>query len=1110
MPRLENDDFQNLDHEKLVRLRPNLYLGSTSNDPRNEMMFDTKTGKLVYDIVANSEAERQTFREGLTNAVDNVRRYAADGHIAPPIIIEVINDEEIPLISITNGGYAPLIEKKDETDVWIPFMIFGKLISGSNYTKGKTEVGGANGFGVKLLNIFSSLFEVEIINTHNKKKWFQHFESFISEDPLIQDSKAKTDSVTIRYRLDGTLGVPNIDFYAFDILCASLSVPEIRLKIDDVSTVFKRNSVLDWLKYYPIEIKPLLSWKNGKNEIVIADIPSDFSFPNAQGWINGLPCSKGYHIATAKGCFATAFEAIMKTDRTLAEKIEKNRPSPAMLKDSVLVLVKVEVLDPEFGSGQIKDSFVGIRDSKEKPNLALDNPKWGDWKKSHLMEKLNKFWDGEQEKEFKKTDGTKTKNINMDKYTPANWAGGKKSNQASLIGVEGTSANGYAEWLVSFYPDGNNRFGRFEFRGKVINTAKADAEAIIGNKEITNLKKALGLREGLDYTIPENRDTLRYGESFIILTDQDLDGTHIRGLILTFFHERFPSLLKCGYVKGFHSPIIRVNISKKNDSLRFYRWNAYDTWLNENDANKKAKTKYFKGLGSSTEADIKEDCSFNNHAVTYTLDDEAPNSLVLAFNPEQTDERKDWIAEDLPNPVDLVEGEQSITNLIRMDLIYFFHQAVIRAIPQLEDGLKEVQRKLLWCLYDSKKITKVPTLGSKAITDSKYHHADMDKPLIKMAQTFAGTNNVPFFTGEGNFGNRGNRKAAASRYISAKISDITHKVYPKVDFPLYKLREEEGELIEPESMFPIVPPTLLNGAWGVGSGFSTFIPCFDPIAVIENVRRNINGQEYLDMVPYYQNYNGTIELKEGGFTSCGKVKRIGSEWVITELPLFEKTNKYESWLRELIERKIVRQVTRGDVGPSKVHLSTIGPAPNALRHLVLDETLDEKDDDFIPYSEDEGLEYRFFKLKRNHSMKNMVLIHKDRPKRYASIEEIISDFVEWRTPIYIRRKILLLADLSKEIPFLAQKIKLLKIISEKKVDIRDDDFVEKAIKIDKTLDQEIIEDILSKNMIKALRPQEIGKLEKKLEELKEKYDIIDSKKPTDLWLADLADLEKSL
>src|SRR5690606_11355055 len=129
------------------------------------------------------------------------------------------------------------------------------------------------------------------------------------------------------------------------------------------------------------------------------------------------------------------------------------------------------------------------------------------------------------------------------------------------------------------------------------------------------------------------------------------------------------------------------------------------------------------------------------------------------------------------------------------------------------------------------KIEKVGRLGNYIAEKTSYHHGEKSliMAIVNMAQDFVGTNNMPYFTRNGMFGDRNNQKASSERYISCGLEWWTKYVFKEDDIPLYELIEDEGVITEPKTLYPILPLQLINGSLGIGTGWSCWIPSYNPI-----------------------------------------------------------------------------------------------------------------------------------------------------------------------------------------------------------------------------------------------------------------------------------------
>lgn len=1107
------------------------------------------------------------------------------GHVPPFEMTTLRDGTVIPVPQAIVGVFKVSTNYEDEDD------------EETAAKRKKQRLGGQNGIGSKAANLFSKWFELTIVDAENGKKYFQRFEDFKPREPVITETKAKKNSFKIRYQPNKKLGTVNIYWFACDVIYAAItSYDKVFLTINDDTYDLSGLQFKDILGFYPSALTGetkinnpddeeeqesetpeenketeekeeteaserkkrdkkkkipitktakvingpefptiLLHWKDKLgNEVIVADVHQKFQFPRVQGWVNGIPCSRGIHIQEAEKVFIKALKEKLSTLKDYSEKLEKLKLPPKIIRSNILLLAKVEIEGtPSFGAGQIKDHFIGPKVDlslydKNKPNPQKEPEKWGNWKDSYLLRAIKEHWKSESEKKLSQTDGKKTKHVGSKYYTAkANWAGSDKSEACSFLYNEGDSAKTYAnEWRAA-HPNGNNEIGIFTSRGKVLNVLNASMDQLLDNEIFTEMKKVLGLREGVDYTDPENIKTLRYGKEFIIMTDSDDDGAHIRGLVLLFFHTRYPTLLKRGYVTAFFSPVIRVFLP--NETYRFYRFEAYQRWLKEDPSRGKAKTKYYKGLASSKTEDIIEDFKVAKK-ITYKLDKSADDYMTLAFNDAYSDARKEWIIESEDNDEDVPDHIQKISDFVDKELIVFFKTSIRRAIPAL-DGFKDVQRKLVWALRNTKKAARANILATRAIEATKYHHGPqaIEKTLMLMVQNFAGTNNLPLFVADGQFGSRRDPKPPAARYPNTHISPLYDKIFPKIDENLLVKKYEEGEEIEPELLAPIIPLALVNGSKGVGTGWSTEIPAHEPRAVISNMKRIIRGQKFIKMIPWYNHYNGVIQMTETGFRSKGILERRGKSWRVTELPLFFWTKDFEDHLKMLLKPdtndpyqpavSLISDYKQNNAKTDAIDYTIDGPTIATFEKLAKEEAKRNKTE-YRPREplDDEDLYdkvFKLFKLEAHHSMKNMVLLVNGIPKHFETVEGVMREFYNYRIALYEKRYTYIIKNIEDTIIELEKKLKIARLFIEQKVNTNDDDLVEKIVK-ETGLEKKDVDLFLEKNniftIVKIAKSTEKGlkKIENDIEKLRNELEESKKKTPADMWLDDLEKLEKAL
>jgi len=387
------------------------------------------------------------------------------------------------------------------------------------------------------------------------------------------------------------------------------------------------------------------------------------------------------------------------------------------------------------------------------------------------------------------------------------------------------------------------------------------------NEEISNLKKIIGLQSGAHY---ENTSKLRYG-GIILLTDSDVDGIHIRGLLLNMFEVFWPSLLNMGFVHTLNTPIVRA--TRRSEVKLFYNEHEYKEWRNNDSEYKSFKIKYLKGLGSSTPAEAREYFKdVHSSIVKYVNDIRTPEMMSLAFDKKRAGDRKKWLMDYSEDDViNTSSREVGVTDFVNKELIHFSTSDMNRSIPSVSDGFKTSQRKSL-CGSLMKGIinseAKVAQLSGFVADKMEYHHGEVSlcSTITGMAQNFTGSNNIEIFTPKGQLGSRleGGKDAASPRYVFVQMNPVTMKIFRKEDESVLRYLEEDGNTIEPEYYVPIIPMVLVNGSQGIGTGYSTSIPQYNPKDIIGNIRKRLGGQELSELEPYYRGFTGTITSSGNG------------------------------------------------------------------------------------------------------------------------------------------------------------------------------------------------------------------------------------------------------
>ncbi|KAH9301945.1 hypothetical protein KI387_013528, partial [Taxus chinensis] len=729
-------------------------------------------------------------------------------------------------------------------------------------------------------------------------------------------------------------------------------------------------------------------------------------------------------IATIKGGSHVDYIANQITTHVMNIVKKKNKNAAATLKPHAVkghlwVFVNAKIDNPAFDS-QTKETLT-TRQNSFGSTCEL-TPAFLKKVEKCVLESILAWAEFKQKKDLKKTDGTKKgKLIDVPKLDDANQAGGKNSDQCTLILTEGDSAKALAVAGISVV--GQDYYGVFPLRGKLLNVREATTHQQMENKEIVNIKKILGLQEDKIY---DSIKSLRYGH-LMIMTDQDHDGSHIKGLLINFIHHNWPSLLKIpSFLVEFITPIVRAT-HKNGNVLSFYTIPEYEAWRESLSGSITGWTiKYYKGLGTSTSKEGKEYfIDLDKHKKDFVwIDEKDGDAIELAFSRKKIEARKNWLRQFEPGTyLDQREKRIKYRDFVNKELILFSRADLQRSIPSMVDGFKPGQRKILFSCFKRNfvKQAKVAQFSGYVSEHSAYHHGEqsLSSTIIGMAQDFVGSNNINLLLPVGQFGTRtmGGKDAASPRYVFTCLSPITRLLFPKEDDLLLDFLNEDGLSIEPTWYVPIIPMVLVNGCEGIGTGWSTFVPNYNPRDIIANVRRLLNDEPIQQMEPWYKGFKGTIEktaTKENGvtYTINGIIEQINETTLrITELPVRKWTDDYKTFLESMLP-------SAKNEDPFLMGLDH----HSAINRVHFEITLSAEK---MKIALDEGL-LKKFKLTTTFSTSNMHLFDaKGTIQKYDTPEQILEDFYHIRLEFYGKRKKILEDNLQIELQKLDNKVRFI-------------------------------------------------------------------------------------
>lgn len=528
----------------------------------------------------------------------------------------------------------------------------------------------------------------------------------------------------------------------------------------------------------------------------------------------------------------------------------------------------------------------------------------------------------------------------------------------------------------------------------------------------------------IDIEVKDDNTFYLVGKNDDLILTHNCDGSHIKGLIINFFHLFWPELLNLDFIYEFVTPIIKIEkgTEKNKQAKFFYKLDDYRKWKELNE--KGWFVTYYKGLGTiEPDEAIAFFKNITKHLIRFhqTEMEETTNAIDLAFNEKRADDRKEWLLNYKTGiEVDKFAKKTTYMSFFNEEFIQFSMADNIRSIPSIMDGLKPSQRKILYTLFKNnyKEKIKVSNLSGAVTEKSSYHHgaASLEQGIIGMAQNFVGSNNINLLDPLGNYGSRvkGGSDAASSRYIFTKLTPVARALFPDVDDNILNYLDDDGFSIEPLFYTPIIPMCLVNGIEGIGTGWSTFIPCFNPKDIVKYLGNKIqNKTNDVTLAPYYKGFTGKIIFDESKnrYVTQGIIKKVNMSTLrITELPIGMWNNKYYDILDELIEQKIIKDYTKNDT--------------NVLVDITVNiarETLTKM--------EEEANFHKVFKLESYLSMGNLMLWDTTgKIKRYDTISEIIDEFYEERLKYYQLRKDYMINKLEYERKVFLNKMKFINAI----------------------------------------------------------------------------------
>lgn len=565
-----SDNIQILEGLEAVKKRPGMYIGTTG--PRG-------LHHLVWEIVDNSVDE------------------ALAGY-ASTITIDILEDD---IVKVQDDGRGIPIDIHPKTKLPAVETILTTLHAGGKFDNNSYKVsGGLHGVGASVVNALSSYLEVEI--NRDGKKYKQRYEKGITVTPLQDLGPTGANGTMITFKADPDI-FKETTVYDFEIL---------RLRIQQMAFLNKgitfhltdhRNNVMNRKTYlYEGGIKEYVAYLNknkellhkkviyteGEQEDIIVEIAMQYNDSYAQ---NIFPFTNNIHNlegGTHEEGFKMTLTRILNTYAKTNNIFKKDESLLGEdTREGLTAIISVKHPDPQFegqtksklGSTEVRRIVAQIM-SEGLERFLLENPI--DAKiiieKALLASRARLAAKKAREATRRKSplDGLGFASKLADCRT-------KDPRRSELYIVEGDSAGGSAK---------QGRDSEFQailpLRGKVLNVEKARLDKILGNKEILSLIQAFGTGIGEEFNVEQSRY-----HKVVIMTDADVDGAHIRTLLLTFIFRHMKPLIEKGYVYIAQPPLYKISQGKRID----YAFTDKELAIKLEEFGQRAQIQRYKGLG---------------------------------------------------------------------------------------------------------------------------------------------------------------------------------------------------------------------------------------------------------------------------------------------------------------------------------------------------------------------------------------------------------------------------------------------------------------------------------------------------------------------------------